>query len=166
MATIDRKQNITSCLCFKGNAEEAVDFYISVFKDSEKGRVARWGKGMPEAEGSVLTVEFKLQGMEFLALNGGPDHHFTDAVSFMVNCDTQDEIDYYWDALADGGEHSVCGWLKDRFGLSWQVAPRIIGELLTDADQEKSTRVIQEVMKMTKLDIDILTRAFDGKLAV
>jgi len=154
------QQRITPCLWFNENAEEAVKFYSSVFKNFKTRTVTYYSEGGPMPKGTVLTISFQIDGQEFLALNGGPDFKFTEAISFVVNCKTQKEIDYYWEKLSRGGEKSVCGWLKDKFGLSWQVAPANINQLLSDKDPEKSSRVFQAIMKMKKLDIDTLKRAY------
>jgi predicted 3-demethylubiquinone-9 3-methyltransferase (glyoxalase superfamily) len=165
MATM---QKITSNLWFDKNAEEAVKFYTSVFKNSKTGRIAKYGKegheihGMPE--GTVLTIQFWLEGREFIALNGGPVFKFNEAVSFIVNCDTQEEIDNYWEKLSTGGDKKaqVCGWLKDKFGLSWQIVPRILPEMLSDSDSKRSQRVMKEMLKMKKIDIETLEQAYQG----
>jgi len=166
MATITQK--IVPNLWYDRNAEEAVNHYVSAFKDGKIGKITRYGKegfefhGMPE--GTVLTIEFSLAGQEFLALNGGPMFTFTEAISFIINCDTQDEIDHFWDALGPGGggTEQQCGWLKDRFGLSWQVAPTIMAELMTDPDKAKVSRVMNAMFQMKKFDIAELKRAAAG----
>ena len=162
-------QNIVSCLWFDGNAEEAASFYVSVFKDARLGATTRYGEAGREIHGkpagSVLTVEFQLNGRDFVALNGGPQFKFNEAVSFQVPCETQDEIDYYWDKLsadADKGAQQ-CGWLKDKYGLSWQVVPTILAEMLKDRDREKANRVMAALLTMKKLDIAGLTRAYARK---
>ena len=154
-------QKITPFLWFNSQAEEAVDFYMSVFKEGKKGDVVRWGEVGPGPAGSVLTVSFTLFGQEFIALNGGPQFNFTEAVSFVINCDTQDEVDYYWNKLTDSGQESMCGWLKDKFGLSWQVVPRVLDKLLADKNSKKADATMQAMLKMKKLDIAVLRRAFD-----
>ena len=154
-------QKITPFLWFDNNAEEAANFYVSVFKNSKVLNIARYGEVGPGPKGTVMTVEFELDGQEFVALNGGPQFKFTEAVSFVVNCDTQEEVDYYWERLSEGGEKSRCGWLRDKFGLGWQVTPTILGKLLADKDQEKAKRVMQTMLKMDKLDIEPLQRAAD-----
>jgi predicted 3-demethylubiquinone-9 3-methyltransferase (glyoxalase superfamily) len=152
---------ITPCLWYDTNAEEAANFYVSVFKNSEITEVSRYGEGAPMPEGTVLVVRFRLDGHEFMALNGGPEFKFTEAVSFQIDCKSQEEVDYFWNTLtSNGGETSVCGWLKDKYGLSWQVVPTILGELLQDEDQEKSNRVMQAMLQMTKIDIADLERAY------
>ena len=155
-------KKITSMLWFDGQAEAAAKFYVSVFKDAKLGKTARYGEGMPGPKGSVMTVTFEIEGQPFMALNGGPQFKFTEAVSFMVNCKDQKEIDYYWDTLAAGGEPGQCGWLKDKYGLCWQIVPANLGELL-GKDQAQTNRVMAEVMKMVKLDIATLERAARGK---
>jgi predicted 3-demethylubiquinone-9 3-methyltransferase (glyoxalase superfamily) len=160
-------QRLTSCLWFDGNAEDAARFYVSVFKNAKLGRISHYPKEGQEVhqqpEGRVLVVEFELEGQKFIGLNGGPQFKFSEAISFVVNCDTQAEIDYYWEKLSsDGGQAGPCGWLKDKFGLSWQVAPSKVGDWITDADKRKSARVFAEVMKMGKLDIATLEKAFAG----
>jgi predicted 3-demethylubiquinone-9 3-methyltransferase (glyoxalase superfamily) len=156
-------QKINPFLWFDTQAEEAARFYCSVFKNSKLGRITYYGEAGPQPKGTVLTVDFILDGVEFVALNGGPQFKFTEAVSFNVNCATQDEIDYYWDKLAaDGGEHGPCGWLKDKFGLSWQVSPTVLAEMLADKDENKSQRVMKAMMEMDKIDISILKRAYES----
>jgi predicted 3-demethylubiquinone-9 3-methyltransferase (glyoxalase superfamily) len=163
MATIkSTQQKITPCLWFNDNAEDAVKFYTSVFKKSKKGKVSRYGEGAPLPAGTALTVVFQIEGQEFLALNGGPYFHFTEAVSFVVNCKTQEEMDYYWEKLSKGGSKQQCGWLKDKFGLSWQIAPTVIAEMLTDKDPEKTSRVMQAILKMKKIDLKKLKQAYQG----
>ena len=157
---------ITPFLWFNDQAEEAMKFYISIFKNSKVGKVARYGDAGPGPKGSVMTASFELDGQEFTALNGGPHFKFTEAVSFVVNCEDQKEIDYYWTKLtSEGGQESQCGWLKDKFGLSWQIVPKILGKLLSDADPSRSQRVMQALMPMKKLIIDDLQKAYDGKEA-
>ena len=155
MANITQK--ITPFLWFDNNAEEAMNFYISVFNNSKIGTVTRYGDAGPGPKGSVLTAAFELEGQKFVALNGGPRFKFTEAISFVINCETQEEIDYFWDKLtSDGGQESMCGWLKDKFGLSWQVVPAEIASLLTG---EKSNQVMQAIMQMKKLDLSSLRQA-------
>ena len=156
-------QKITPFLWFDNNAEEAMNFYASIFKNSKVGRVSRYGEAGPGPKGTVMTAEFSLEGIEFVALNGGPRFKFTEAISFVVNCETQEEVDYYWDKLSEGGEKSRCGWLKDKFGLWWQVVPTILNELMSGPDQEKSNRVMQAMLKMDKIDIEPLKRAADSR---
>ena len=160
------KQKITPCLWFDGRAEEAVKFYTSVFKRSKKGEVARYGDAGPGPKGSVMTATFTIEGQEFMALNGGPEFKFSPAVSFIVHCKNQKRVDYYWDKLMEGGgAPQQCGWLTDRFGVSWQVVPTIVPELMRDKDKQKRERVMQAVLKMVKLDVDELKRAAKGAKA-
>ncbi len=154
---------ITPFLWFDNNAEEAVNFYVSVFKDSKIGKVARYGEGGPGPAGSVMTESFQLEGQEFVALNGGPTFKFTEAVSFVVNCDGQAEVDYFWEKLSAGGSKSRCGWLKDKFGLSWQVVPTVLPSFFSSGDPAKTKRVMNALMQMDKLDIAKLQQAYDGK---
>jgi len=160
-------QKITPFLWFDDQAEEAVKFYTSIFKNSKIGKIARYDEAGEKAsgrpKGSVMTVEFQLEGQEFVALNGGPHFQFTEAVSFVVNCQTQEEVDYYWEKLSEEGKEVQCGWLKDKYGLSWQIVPTILGELLSDKDAAKSQRVMQAMLKMVKLDIDKLKAAATGR---
>lgn len=163
-------QKIAPFLWFNDNAEEAVKFYTSIFKKSKVLTVTRYGKSGADAtgraEGSVMTIAFELEGQKFVALNGGPHFQFTEAVSFVVNCKTQAEIDKFWKKLsADGGKESQCGWLKDKFGLSWQIVPDNLGKLLGSKDEARTQRVMQAVMQMQKLDIKTLKNAFAGKSA-
>ena len=157
-------QRITPFLWFDNNAEQAVKFYTSVFKNSKAGKVALYPEGSPGPVGTVMTMTFEIEGQEFVALNGGPHFKFTEAISLVVNCDTQEEIDEYWQKLAaDGGREVECGWLKDKFGLSWQLVPRILGEMMVDKDPAKSQRVMMAILKMKKIDIEGLKRAYQGK---
>lgn len=161
MANITQK--ITPFLWFDTNAEEAANFYTTIFKDSTVNGKTYYGDNAPLPEGTVLTVDFTLNGVKFTALNGGPIFKFTEAISFVINCETQEEVDYYWDnLLQDGGEESQCGWLKDKFGLSWQVVPKQLMEFLADKDKEKANRVMQAMMKMIKLDVATLEKAAEG----
>ncbi len=153
---------ITPFLWFDTQAEDAANFYVSVFRNSRIVKIARYGAAGPGPEGSVMTVEFELDGQPFIALNGGPYFKFTEAISFSVDCHTQDEVDHYWDNLSAGGEQVQCGWLKDKFGLSWQVNPSILGKLLGDPDPEKSKRVMAAMLKMKKIDIAALHAAYAG----
>ena len=156
-------QKITTCLWFDNNAEEAVTFYTSIFKNSKVLEVSRWGEGGPGPEGSVLTMRFELDGVELMALNGGPAFKFTEAISLSVDCQSQAEVDDLWEKLtADGGEPSQCGWLKDKFGLSWQIVPRALPEMLGDPDPAKSRRVMEAMLKMKKIDIKTLQEAYEG----
>lgn len=156
-------QKITPFLWFDNQAEEAMNFYISVFKNSKIHTVARYPKGSPAPEGSVMTASFQLEGMDFTALNAGPHFKFTEAVSFVIDCKSQEEVDYYWDKLtADGGEESMCGWLKDKFGLSWQVVPDRLIELMADKNPTKSQAVMQAMMKMRKIHVPTLEEAYNN----
>lgn len=155
-------QAITPCLWFNDQAEEAVGFYSRIFKNPKILKITRYGEGAPFEKGTALTISFTLDGNEFIALNGGPMYSFTPAISFVKNCDTQEEIDYYWDKLSEGGQLQQCGWLVDKYGVSWQIVPSFLGDFLTDANPEKSQRVMNAVLKMVKLDIDILKRAYEG----
>jgi predicted 3-demethylubiquinone-9 3-methyltransferase (glyoxalase superfamily) len=151
---------ISSFLWFDTQAEEAANFYVSVFPDSKIGKVARYGDAGPGPRGSAMTVEFELDGKPFIALNGGPQFKFTEAISFVVHCNTQQEVDTYWNKLLQGGgQESQCGWLKDKFGLSWQIVPTILGQLLSDPDPHKSKRAMEAMLKMKKIDIPTLQRA-------
>jgi predicted 3-demethylubiquinone-9 3-methyltransferase (glyoxalase superfamily) len=154
-------QKITPCLWFDGQAEEAARFYTAIFKNSTIGQINRCGEGGPGPKGSVLTVKFTLDGQEFLALNGGPMFKFTEAVSFIVNCETQEELDHMWAKLSEGGQEVQCGWLKDKFGLSWQIVPTVLGKLLNDPDPQRSARVLKALLGMKKLDIKGLEKARD-----
>ena len=156
-------QKITPLLWFDNNAEEAVNFYLSIFKDSKILVVTRWGETGPGPKGSVLTIKFEIEGQEFLALNGGPQFKFTEAVAFIVNCKTQEEVDYFWEKLSAGGEKSRCGWLKDKFGLSWNIVPTVLPEMLADKDTKKADRVMKVMMEMDKIDIAPLQKAYDEK---
>lgn len=156
-------QKITPFLWFDTNAEEAVNFYISIFRNSKILKIARCGEAGPGPKGSVLTVQFQLDGQQFTALNGGPNFKFNEAVSFTVSCETQREIDEMWEKLSEGGEKGNCGWLKDKFGLSWQVNPPILAEMLQDKDAEKARRVMEAMMQMDKIDIQTLKNAYEGK---
>jgi predicted 3-demethylubiquinone-9 3-methyltransferase (glyoxalase superfamily) len=153
-------QPITACLWFDDQAEEAASFYTSIFPNSKITKVVRYGKAGPGPEGSVMTAEFELMGQEFLGLNGGPRFNFTEAVSFIVRCETQEEVDTYWDKLTDGGETIACGWLKDKFGLVWQIIPTVLLKYVTDPDQVKAGRVMKVMMTMKKLEIAPLERAY------
>jgi predicted 3-demethylubiquinone-9 3-methyltransferase (glyoxalase superfamily) len=154
-------KRITPFLWFDGKAEEAMNFYVSVFKNSKIGSVTRYGEGGPGPKGSVMTATFELDGQEFMALNGGPEFKFTEAISFYVNVETQEEVDELWEKLSNGGQQGQCGWLKDKFGLSWQVVPSILGKLLRDKDAEKSKRVVKAMLQMRKIDIKKLKLAYD-----
>jgi len=157
-------QKITPFLWFDNQAEEAINFYASVFKNSEIGSIVRNGEAGPGPKGSVLTMSFQLEGQEFIALNGGPHFKFNEAVSFVVNCETQEEVDFFWNKLTESGEESQCGWLKDKFGLSWQIVPTILTRLIADKDAKKAGRVMQAMMPMKKIIIADLQKAADQKL--
>ena len=160
-------QKISPFLWFNDKAEEAAKFYTSIFKNSKIGKIARYGEegervaGRPK--GSVMTVEFQIEGQEFMALNGGPHFKFTEAISFVVNCKTQAEVDKFWKKLTAGGKEVQCGWLKDKYGLSWQIVPTVLGELLSDKDPAKAHRVMQAMLKMVKLDIKKLKQVAKRK---
>ena len=158
-------QKITPFLWFDDKADEAANFYVSLFKNSKITGTTRYDEKAAEAsgrpKGTVMTVEFQLEGQEYVALNGGPHFKFTEAVSFVVNCETQDEVDKFWEKLSEGGEKSQCGWLKDRYGLSWQVVPTVLSEMLTDRDPVRAKRVMEAMLKMRKLDIQTLKQAYD-----
>lgn len=154
-------QKITPFLWFDDNLEEAMNFYASVFKNAKIGNVSRYGDAGPRPKGMVMSATFQLEGQEFMGLNGGPHFKFTEAVSFFVNCETQQEVDELWSKLSDGGEEGHCGWLKDRFGLSWQIVPRALGEMLGDSDPRRSQSVMAAMLEMRKIDIQALKRAYD-----
>jgi predicted 3-demethylubiquinone-9 3-methyltransferase (glyoxalase superfamily) len=154
-------QKITPFLWFDGQAEEAANFYVSVFKNSKIVSATRYGEAGPGPKGSVMTVEFELEGQRFVGLNGGPNFKFTEAISFVVNCTSQEEVDHFWAKLSEGGQEVQCGWLKDKYGLSWQVVPTILVELMQDKDPVKSQRVMQAMLQMKKIDIIALKQAAD-----
>jgi predicted 3-demethylubiquinone-9 3-methyltransferase (glyoxalase superfamily) len=162
-------QKISPCLWFDDKAEEAAKFYVSVFKGSKIGDIARYGKEGYEIHGreagTVMTVEFEIEEQKFLALNGGPIFKFNEAISFQVHCETQEEVDYYWDKLSEGGDKKAqqCGWLKDKYGLSWQIVPTILPKMLKDKDTKKSQRVMKAMLQMHKLDIQTLIKAYEEK---
>lgn len=156
-------QKITPFLWFDGKAEEAMKFYTSIFKNSKIGDISRYGDEGPGPKGTVMVVTFQLNGQEFMAINGGPMFTFSPAISFVVNCDTQDEVDLFWEKLSDGGEKQQCGWLKDKYGVSWQIVPTILGRLMQDKDPMKSQRVMKAMLQMTKLDISALKQAYEQK---
>jgi predicted 3-demethylubiquinone-9 3-methyltransferase (glyoxalase superfamily) len=158
-----RMQKITPFLWFNGQAEEAANFYASIFKKSKIGTIRRYGEAGPGPKGSAMSVEFQLQGEDFIALNGGPQFQFTPAVSFFVNCETQEEVDDLWARLSEGGKTQQCGWLTDKFGLSWQIIPTALGRLLADKDAQKSARVMRAMLRMTKIDIQGLERAAEQR---
>jgi predicted 3-demethylubiquinone-9 3-methyltransferase (glyoxalase superfamily) len=155
-------QKIHPCLWFDGQAEDAAKFYTSVFPDSRIIDVAHYGEAGPGEPGSVVTVTFELQGQQIMALNGGPEFHFTEAISLVVPCETQEEVDYYWDKLTEDGEESQCGWLKDKFGLSWQIVPNVLGELLGDEDKDRANAAMKAMLGMRKLDVNALREAADS----
>jgi predicted 3-demethylubiquinone-9 3-methyltransferase (glyoxalase superfamily) len=156
---------LTTCLWFNGQAEEAALFYTSIFKNSKMGNISRYGEAAADVsgmhEGTVMTVTFEIEGQEFLGLNGGPEFSFTEAISFVVNCETQEEVDGYWEKLTAGGEPRPCGWLKDKFGISWQITPIVLGEMLMDEDSKKSERVMKAMLQMQKLEIETLKQAYE-----
>lgn len=162
-------QKITPFLWFDNNAEEAVNFYTSIFKNSKIKSPAKYDKNGEKVSGqpagSVMTIPFEIEGQEFIALNGGPVFKFTEAVSFIVNCDSQEEVDYFWNTLSEGGDPNAqqCGWLKDKFGLSWQVVPKVLDEMMADPDKEKSGRAMKAMLEMKKLVIEDLRKAFEGQ---
>ena len=156
-------QKITPFLWFDTQAEEAANFYVSIFKNSKILNIARYGDAGPGPKGSVMTISFELDGHEFTALNGGPQFKFTEAISFTVICKTQEEVDDFWKKLTDGGQEVACGWLKDKHGLCWQITPEILPKLLVDPDPQKADRVMQAMMKMKKIDIPALQRAYDNR---
>jgi len=160
-------QKITPFLWFDDQAEDAANFYTSIFKNSNIGRIFRHTEEAAEKTGlpvgSVLTIEFEIEGQKFVALNGGPLFKFNESISFVINCETQEEVDYFWGKLtADGGEESACGWLKDKFGMSWQVTPTVLIDMLNDSDEEKSGRVMQAMLQMRKIDVKVLKDAYHG----
>jgi predicted 3-demethylubiquinone-9 3-methyltransferase (glyoxalase superfamily) len=157
-------QKITPFLWFNDNLEEAMNFYISIFKNAKVDWTRNYGPEGPGKEGSLMTATFELEGQKFMGINGGPVFQFTPAVSFFVNCKTQEEVDELWEKLSEGGEKVQCGWLKDKFGLSWQIVPAIMSEILNSSDKEASGRAMRAMMKMTKLDGNVLKKAYDGEL--
>ena len=152
-------QKITPFLWYDGNAEEAANFYISIFKNSKMGKISRYGDAGPGPKGSVMSVTFQIEGLEFFALNGGPQFKFTPAISFFVNCETQQEVDDLWEKLSGGGRTDRCGWLQDKYGVSWQIIPAILGQLLGDKDPARAKRAMQAMLQMTKIDIKKLQQA-------
>ena len=152
-------QKITPFLWFDNQAEEAMKFYLSVFKNSKAGKVTRYGDAGPGPKGTVMTASFQIEGQEFVALNGGPQFKFSEAISFVVNCKTQEEVDYYWEKLSAGGKEQMCGWLKDKYGLCWQIVPTVLPELMSSADPAKAQRAMQAMLQMKKIDIGKLERA-------
>jgi predicted 3-demethylubiquinone-9 3-methyltransferase (glyoxalase superfamily) len=156
------KQRITPCLWFDGQAEEAANVYVSIFRNSKITAISRYGDAGPGPKGSVMVVGFELDGQAFTGLNGGPMFKFNEAISMVVNCETQEEVDHYWDRLLEGGEPSQCGWLKDRFGMSWQIVPTALVEMVQDEDPARSRRVMAAMLKMRKLDIAGLKQAYEA----
>ena len=160
-------QKLTSCLWFDNQAEDAVKFYTSVFKNSKVGRIARYddagAKASGRPKGSVMTIEFELNGQQFLALNGGPVFKFTEAISFIVNCESQQEVDYFWNRLSEEGSEVQCGWLRDKYGLSWQIVPTLLTEMINDSDPAKAKRVMEAMLKMVKINIADLKKAYNGR---
>jgi len=161
-------QKITPFLWFDNQAEEAVNFYVSIFKNSKVVNITRYNDASSKAagrpEGSVMTLEFQLEGQNFVAINAGPHFKFTEAISFVVDCGSQEEVDYFWEKLtADGGQESQCGWLKDKYGLSWQITPRVLIEMIGDKDPQKAQRVMEAMLQMKKIDIATLKRAYEGE---
>jgi predicted 3-demethylubiquinone-9 3-methyltransferase (glyoxalase superfamily) len=156
-------QKITPFLWFDNEAEDAAKFYVSIFRNSKIVKITRYGAAGPRPKGTVMTVLFQLNGQEFIALNGGPQFKFTEAVSFSVNCRTQAEVDMYWKKLSKGGQEGPCGWLKDKYGLSWQINPIVLGEMLDDPDLEKADRTMKAMLQMKKIDIKRLKQAYAGK---
>lgn len=156
-------KKITPFLWYDNSAEEAMNLYVSIFKNSKVLSVSRYSEGGPGVPGTVMTAAFELDGQEFIALNGGPHFKFTEAVSFSVNCETQEEIDEIWEKLSEGGEKGRCGWLKDKYGLSWQVNPKVLSEMLRDKDPEKAKKVVTAMLQMDKFDIRTLKEAYDGQ---
>jgi predicted 3-demethylubiquinone-9 3-methyltransferase (glyoxalase superfamily) len=154
-------QKIAPCLWFDGKAEEAMNFYTSIFKNSKVRDIMRYGEAGPGKKGSVLTATFEIEGQEFIALNGGPMYQFTPAISLFVKCETQEEVDHYWNKLLEGGAPQQCGWLTDQFGVSWQIVPTVLGEMLKGKDAAKANRVMQAMLKMVKLDIQTLRQAYE-----
>jgi predicted 3-demethylubiquinone-9 3-methyltransferase (glyoxalase superfamily) len=155
-------QKIVTSLWFDKEAEQAAQFYISIFPDSRINAIARYGPAGPGAEGSVMTIDFQLRGQDFNMINGGPEFKFSEAISLLVNCADQAEVDELWEKLGAGGEYSVCGWLKDRYGLSWQIVPTVLGEMLSDPDPIKAKRVMEVMLKMSKIEIEPLQEAYEG----
>lgn len=161
--TQPNSQRITTFLWFDRNAEEAAKYYVSVFKNSKILNTTHYGDSGAGPKGTVMTVDFELDGQRFAGLNGGPNFKFTEAISLVVNCETQEEVDYYWEKLSEGGQEVQCGWVKDKFGLSWQIVPNIVWESFADGDQAKLDRVMAAVMQMTKLNVEELKKAAEGK---
>jgi len=158
-------QKIIPFLWFDGKAEEAANFYVSIFKNSKIGKVRRYGEAGPGPKGTAMSVEFELDGEQFIALNGGPQFTFSPAISFFVNCEMQEEVDELWEQLSAGGQKNRCGWLQDKFGLSWQIIPTVLGKLIADPDPQKSNRVMKAMLQMDKIDINGLKQAYDNAKA-
>ena len=156
-------QKITPFLWFDGKAEEAMRFYVSIFKNSKIGKITRYGDAGPGPKGTVMSATFQLEGQDFYALNGGPAFTFSPAISFFVNCETQEEVDVLWEKLSEGGTKDRCGWLKDRYGVSWQTIPTVLGELMNDPDPSKAQRVMKAMLEMNKIDIAGLKRAYEPR---
>ncbi|MGH9449439.1 MAG: VOC family protein [Terriglobia bacterium] len=156
-------QKITPFLWFNGRAEEAAEFYTSIFRNSKLGRITRYGDAGPGPKGTVMVAGFQIEGQEFMALNGGPQFTFSAAISFVVNCETQEEIDHFWEKLSEGGEKIECGWLQNKYGASWQIVPTILGELLQSEDAGKSKRAMEAMLKMKKLNINGLKQAYESQ---
>jgi predicted 3-demethylubiquinone-9 3-methyltransferase (glyoxalase superfamily) len=159
------KRAFTTCLWFDGQAEEAANYYDSIFEDSKIGNIGRYTEAGPGEPGSVLAVEFELNGQKFVGLNGGPEFKFNEAISFQIHCKDQDEVDYYWNKLTEEGEESVCGWLKDKYGVSWQVIPDGLIEMISDSDPEKAKRATEAMLSMRKIDIAAVEKAHAGEYA-
>lgn len=157
-----QQQKVTTFLWYDGKAEEAVNFYTSIFKKGKTNHVVRYGESGPGAKGSVMIIDFELDGQQFTAINGGPEFKFTEAISLVVHCETQEEVDYFWEKLSEGGQTIECGWLKDKYGLAWQIVPEIFLELLRTSDDQKKDRVMRAMMKMKKLDIKQIQEAAKG----
>jgi predicted 3-demethylubiquinone-9 3-methyltransferase (glyoxalase superfamily) len=155
-------KQLTACLWLDGQAEEAMSFYTSIFPDAKAGAIVRYPEAIPSKAGSVLTASFELAGTRFVVLNGGPQFKFNEAVSFQIPCETQAEVDYFWEKLGEGGQYQPCGWLKDKYGLSWQVTPTVLIEMISDPDTAKASRVVQVMMQMKKLEIAPLKQAYQG----
>jgi predicted 3-demethylubiquinone-9 3-methyltransferase (glyoxalase superfamily) len=155
-------KQLTACLWLDGQAEEAESFYTSIFPDAKAGAIVRYPEAIPSKAGSVLTASFELAGTRFVVLNGGPQFKFNEAVSFQIPCETQAEVDYFWEKLGEGGQYQPCGWLKDKYGLSWQVTPTVLIEMISDPDTAKASRVVQVMMQMKKLEIAPLKQAYEG----
>ncbi len=156
-------QKVTPFLWFDGNAEDAANYYISIFKNSKMGKISRYGDAGPGPKGSAMSVTFQIEGQEFFALNGGPQFKFTPAISFFVNCETQQQVDELWEKLSAGGRTDRCGWLQDKFGVSWQIIPTVLGQLLGDKDPQRAKRAMQAMLQMTKIDGNALQQAADAK---